>query len=114
MHMFIYIYIYIYKKETKIDERNITDNRAMRNKNRVKREEKKDGSLEKIDLKKMYSQLLEEEPSRSGDRNKSTPPNISTNSSQVKNDSGFFPIIFNTRQRVSISIGGIAECPCLQ
>ena len=42
-------------EETKIDERNITDktdNRARRNKNKVKRKEKKDGSLEKIDLKK--------------------------------------------------------------
>ena len=77
-------------EKTKIDQRNITDNRAMRNK--VKREEKRDGSLEKIDLKKIYSQLLEEEQSRSGDRNKSTPPNISTNSSQLKNDSGFSPI----------------------
>ena len=85
-------------EETKIDERNITDNRAMRNKNKVKREEKRDGSLEKIDLKKIYSQLLEEEQSRSGDRNKSTPPNISTNSSQVKNDSGFFPIEQNIFQ----------------
>ena len=77
---------------TKIDERNITDNRAMRNKNKVKREEKKDGSLEKIDLEKIYSQLLEEEQSRSGDRNKYTPPIISTNSSQLKNDSSFSPI----------------------
>ena len=39
-------------EKTKIDERNITNNRAMRNKNKVKREEKRDGSLEKIDLKK--------------------------------------------------------------
>ena len=37
-------------EETKIDERNITDNRAGRNKNPVKREEKKDAILEKIDL----------------------------------------------------------------
>ena len=36
----------------KIDERNITDNRARQNKNKVKRKEKNDGSLEKIDLKK--------------------------------------------------------------
>ena len=48
-------------EETKIDETNITDNRAMRKKNKVKREEKRDGSLEKIDLKKIYSELLEEE-----------------------------------------------------
>ena len=40
-------------EKTKIDERNITDNRAMPNKNKVKREEKRDGSLEKIDLKKL-------------------------------------------------------------
>ena len=85
-------------EETKIDETNITDNRAMRKKNKVKREEKRDGSLEKIDLKKIYSQLLEEEQSRSGDRNKSTPPNISTNSSQLKNDSGFSPIEENIFQ----------------
>ena len=81
-------------EETKIDERNITDNRARRNKNKNKREEKKDGSLEKTDLKKIYSQLLEEEQSKSGERNKSTPPIISTNSSQLKNDSGFSLIEF--------------------
>ena len=40
-------------EETKIDERNITDNRAMWNDNKVKREEKKNGNLEKIDLKKI-------------------------------------------------------------
>ena len=94
-------------EETKIDERNITDNRAMRNKNKVKREEKRDGSLEKTDLKKIYSQLLEEEQSRSGDRNKSTPPNISTNSSQLKNDSGFSPIeenIFSTQDKEFLSV----------
>ena len=82
-------------EETKIDERNITDktdNRARRNKNKVKRKGKKDGSLEKIDLKKIYSQLLQEEQSRSGDRSKSTPPINSTNSSQLKNDSRFSPI----------------------
>ena len=76
-------------EETKIDGRDITDNRARRNKNKVKREEKKEGNLEKIDLKKIYSQLLQEEQSKSGKRNKSTPPIISTNSSQLKNDSGF-------------------------
>ena len=93
-------------EETKIDERNITDNRAMRNKNKVKREEKRDGSLEKIDLKKIYSQLLEEEQSRSGDRNKSTPPIISTNSYQLKKDSGFSPIkenIFSTQDKEFLS-----------
>ena len=87
-------------EETKID------NRAMWNKNKVKREER-DGSLEKIDLKKIYSQLLEEEQSRSGDRNKSTPPNISTNSSQLKNDSGFSPIeenIFSTQDKEFLSV----------
>ena len=96
-----------YVEETKIDERNITDNRAVRNKIKVKREEKRDGSLEKIDLKKIYSQLLEEEQSRSGDRNKSTPPNISTNSSQLKNDSGFSPIeenIFSTQDKEFLSV----------
>ena len=39
-------------EETKISGRNITDNRAMWNKNKVKREDKRDGILEKIDLKK--------------------------------------------------------------
>ena len=64
----------------------------MRNKSKVKREEKKDDGLEKIDLNKIYCQLLEEEKNRSGDCNKSTLPIISTNSSQLKNDSGFSPI----------------------
>ena len=94
-------------EETKIDERNITDNRARRNKNKNKREEKKDGSLEKIDLKKIYSQLLEEEQSKSGERNKSTPPIISTNSSQLKNDSGFSLIeedIFSTQVKEFLSV----------
>ena len=92
---------------TKIDERNITDNRAMRNKNQDKREEKKDSSLEKIDLEKRYFQLLEEEESRSGDRNKSTPPIISTNSSQLKIDSRFSPIeenIFSTQDKKFLSV----------
>ena len=94
-------------EKTKIDERNITNNRAMRNKNKVKREEKRDGSLEKIDLKKIYSQLLEEEQSRSGDRNKSAPPIISTNFRQLKNDSGFSPIeenIFSTQDKEFLSV----------
>ena len=89
-------------EETKINERNITDNRATWNKNKVKREEKKYGNLEKIDLEKIYSQLLEEEQSKSGERNKSTPPIISTNSSQLKNDSGFSLIeedIFSTQDK---------------
>ena len=77
-------------EETKINKRNITDNRAMWNKNKVKREEKRHGSLEKIDLKEIYSQLLEEEQSKTGDCNKYTPPIISTNSSQLKNDSSCF------------------------
>ena len=73
-------------KKTKIDGRNVTgkrDNRARRNKNNVNRKEKKDRRLEKIDLKKI-SQLLDEEQSRSDDRNKSTPPVNSTNSSITK------------------------------
>ena len=94
-------------EETKINERNITDNKAMWNKNKVKREEKRDGSLEKIDLKKIYSHLLEGKQSRSGDRNKSTPPIISTSSSQLKNDSGFSPIeenIFSTQDKEFLSV----------
>ena len=94
-------------EETKIDERNITDNRARRNKNKDKREEKKDGTLEKIGLKKIYSQLLEEEQSKSGERNKSTPPIISTNSSQLKNDSGFSLIqedILSTQDKEFLSV----------
>ena len=74
-------------EETKIDERNIIDNRARRNKNKVKREEKKDGNLEKIDLKKIYSQLLEEE--------------------QSKSDSGFSLIeedIFSTQDKEFLSV----------
>ena len=94
-------------EETKIDEKNITDNRARRNKNKVQREEKKDGNLEKIELKKIYSQLLEEEQSKSGERKKSTPPIISTNSSQLKNDSGFSLIeedIFSTQDKEFLSV----------
>ena len=94
-------------EETKIDERNITDNRAMRNRNKVKRKEKKDDGLEKIDLNKIYSQLLEEEQNRSGDRNKTTSPIISTNSSQLKNDSGFSPIeenMFSTQDKEFLSV----------
>ena len=94
-------------EETKIDERNITDNRAMRNRNKVKRKENKDDGLEKIDLNKIYSQLLEEEQNRSGDRNKTTSPIISTNSSQLKNDSGFSPIeenMFSTQDKEFLSV----------
>ena len=50
---------------------------------------------------------MEEEQSRSGDRNKSTPPNISTNSSQLKNDSGFSPIeenIFSSQDKEFLSV----------
>ena len=55
----------------------------------------------------MYSHLLEEEQSRSGDRNKSTPSIISTNSSQLKSDSGFSPIeqnIFSTHEKEFLSV----------
>ena len=78
-------------KETKRYERNKADNRARRNKNKVKREEKKDDNLEKIDLKEIYSQLLQEE--------------------HIFSRRGY---IFNTRQRISIDIRGIAEWQCLQ
>ena len=71
-------------EETKIDERNITDNRARGEKIKSKKEESKDGNLGKIDLKKLYSQHLEEEQSKSGKRNKSIPSIISTNFSQLK------------------------------
>ena len=94
-------------EETKIDERNITDNRARRNKNKVKREEKKYGNLGKTDLKKIYSQPLEEEQSKSGKRNKSTPSIISTNSFQLKNDSDFSLIekdIFSTQDNEFLSV----------
>ena len=67
-------------EETKIDERNITDNRARQNKNKVKREEKKDGNL-KIYI---YIYSFRGGQSRSGERDKSTPPIISTNSSQLR------------------------------
>ena len=66
-------------KETKRYERNKADNRARWNKNKVKREEKKDDNLEKIDLKEIYSQLLQEE--------------------HIFSRRGY---IFNTRQRISI------------
>ena len=39
-------------EETRIDERNIIDNRAQRKKNKAKRKENKDGNLEKMELKK--------------------------------------------------------------
>ena len=95
------------KEETKIDETNATDNKARRKKNKVKREEKKDGNLKKIDLKKIYSQLLEEEQSKSGERSKSIPAIISTNSPQLKNDSGFSLIeedIFSTQDKEFLSV----------
>ena len=94
-------------EETKIDERNITDNRTRRNKDKDNREEKRDGNLEKIDLEKIYFQLLEEEQSKRGERNKSTPPIISTNSSQLKNDPGFSLIegdIFSTQNKEFLSV----------
>ena len=71
-------------EEIKIDERNITGNRGRRNKNKVKiqeKKEKKDVNLEKTDLKKIYSQFLEEEQSKSYEQDKFTPPIFSTNSS---------------------------------
>ena len=71
-------------EETKIDEISVTDIRAPWKINKAEREEKKDGNLGKIDLEKIYFQLLEEEQSKSGELSKSTPPIISTNSSQLK------------------------------
>lgn len=41
-------------EETKTDERSITNNRIRQNENKAKTEGKKDGNLEKIDLKKIY------------------------------------------------------------
>lgn len=40
-------------EETQIEERNIADNRARGDRNKIKREEKKDGNLDKIDLKEI-------------------------------------------------------------
>ena len=71
-------------EETKIDEISVTDIRARWKINKAEREEKKDGNLGKIDLEKIYFQLLEEEQSKSGELNKSIPPIISTYSSQLK------------------------------
>ena len=87
-------------KEAKRDERNKTDNRAWWNKHKVKSEEKKGGDLEKIDLKKIYSRLLQGEQSKSVERKKPTPAVISTNSAQLKNGSAFSPVeedIFSTQ-----------------
>ena len=55
-------------EETQIEERNVADNRARGDRNKVKREEKKDGNLDKIE-----SQLLEEEQNKSGERKNSLP-----------------------------------------
>ena len=41
-------------EETKIDERSITNNRVRQNEIKAKTEGKKDGNLEKIDLKNIY------------------------------------------------------------
>ena len=41
-------------EETKTDERSITNNRVRQNENKAKTEGKKDGNLEKIDLKNIY------------------------------------------------------------
>ena len=71
-------------EETKIDQISVTDIRAPWKINKAEREEKKDGNLGKIDLEKIYFQLLEEEQSKSGELSKSIPPIVSTNSSQLK------------------------------
>ena len=41
-------------EETKIDERSTTNNRVRQNEIKAKTEGKKDGNLEKIDLKNIY------------------------------------------------------------
>ena len=41
-------------EKTKIDERSITNNRVRQNEIKAKTEGKKDGNLEKIDLKNIY------------------------------------------------------------
>ena len=51
-------------EETKLDERNITENRTQRKNYIVNREENTYSNREKIELKKMYSQLFGEEQVR--------------------------------------------------
>ena len=90
-----------------IDEENIKDNRTRRHKNKVRREEKKDDNLEKIDLRKIYSQFLEEKQSKRGECNKCTPPIISTNCPQLNNDSGLSLIeedIFSTQDKTFLPV----------
>ena len=90
-----------------IDEENIKDNRTRWHKNKVRREEKKDDNLEKIDLRKIYSQFLEEKQSKRGECNKCTPPIISTNCPQLNNDSGLSLIeedIFSTQDKTFLPV----------
>ena len=61
-------------EETKLDERNITENRTQRKNYIVNREENTDGNRVKIELKKMYSQLFGEEQSQRNNYNKTVPP----------------------------------------
>ena len=61
----------------------------------------------RFNWKKIYSRLLEKEQSKSGERSKSTPPIISTNSTQLKNDSSFSLIkedIFSTQDKEFLSV----------
>ena len=55
-------------EESQIEERNVGDNRARGDRNKVKREEKKDVNLDKIE-----SQLLEEEQNKSAEHKNSLP-----------------------------------------
>ena len=60
-----------------INERNITENnRPWPEKNKAKSKERKDSNLEKMNLKMIYSQLLEEKQNKSGEHNKFISPSI--------------------------------------
>ena len=61
-------------EETKLDERNITENRTQRKNYIVNREENTYSNREKIELKKMYSQLFGEEQSQRNNHNKTVSP----------------------------------------
>ena len=73
-----------------IDDRNVRDNRSQREKKKLAKSSVAETSIGKnasVDFQEIYHDLLDGEKSESAEDLKISPPEICTNSSQMRNDS---------------------------
>ena len=106
-------------EETKIDERNITENRARWKKTKTKKKKRNEKyHQENIDLKYIILSIFEGETELKKRMQWIHSLQYFYQSFSIKKWLWFFynrrGFILNTKRRVSIVIRGIAECECLQ